>query len=299
MKEKVLIDYLDDASANLRECVQRMQGMNREYRESGDRELRKDIDSLRADMRRKRTEILDALYSNMDELMHLRKYFPELLALLYEDEHIGKLLSKKRWLIERGPMKPEEAKERLAGIKAERRMLRAARAELSMKGRQVVSRQFLAAYPALQGIVREGMGREEAIEKIAGQNRQLRLAGWAVLLDSSLIGIPASAMFRKLGMLQAEEDGLRVMLEDAKSGGTVAEHNARKRLESAESRRKSQERKLRHLLLSNPDLLDSLKRKPGFGPKPKPGTLESFAQHISAKRVKERAWLDAMKKRLA
>lgn len=299
MKEDLLIDLLEEAETELKEKTKRMQRMNREYRQTFDRDLRSEIDLLRKDIRRKHAEIIESIYVNMDEFRALHKYFPDLLEVFFEDEFLGKTLSRKKWLLRFQELKPSEVQGKLIEIRGKRMMLRMARKELAKRGRTEVSKQFFSAFPALKGKLKPGMSREEATRRLEDMDSALRREGWLLMIDSSLIANSASRMLGKVEMARVEEKALREAVKEAAGRGTIAEHNAKKKLEAATRRRRKVERKLSHLLLANPRFLKELKKIEGFKKKFRPGSLEDFARGVKMKTVKEKPWLEHMKKKLS
>ncbi|MFH2101630.1 MAG: hypothetical protein ABII71_06105 [Candidatus Micrarchaeota archaeon] len=298
MKEELLIDYLEEAEAELRERIERVQRMNLEYRQSLDRDLRGEIEKIWMGIRKKRAEISEKIYSNMDEFRHLDRYFPELLEVFFEDEHIGKTLLRKRWLLNFGKLKPAEIQAKLNEIRGKRMMLKFARNELAKRGRPEVTRMFLNNFPGLEKKLKPGMTREEAARRLDEMDVGLRREGWGLMIESPMIAHPASRLLQKLQIVRAEESAMIAGVQDAGGRGTIAEHNAKKKLEAAARRRRKAERKLAHLLQSNPGFLKQLKKTKGFAKNVKYSPLEEFAKSVKVRTVKEKPWLAHMKKKL-
>jgi len=299
MKEQLLIDYLEDAEDKLRNKTEKLQRMNREYRESFDRDLRQEIDSLRKELRKARSEIVEMIYVNMDEFRCLHKYFPDLLEVFFEDDYLGKTLSKKRWLLSFQNMKPAELQAKLMQIRGRRTMLRHAKKELRKRGRTEVTKQFFSTFPSLKGKVKAGMSREEALSVISGIDDSLRKDGWAIMVNSHLIESAIARFWQKVEIARAEEAAVLRNVEMARGRGTVAEHNAKNKLRAAQRRMRKAEKKLAHLMMANPEFLKNLKKNTGWTKKGAKNPLEEFARTIKMKRVKEKPWLEHMNKKLS
>ncbi len=298
MKEQLLIDYLEESETELRELTLKLNKMSKEYQDSYGRDIRDEIDTIRKEIRKKRHEITERLYESMEEFRYLKRYFPELLEVFLEDEHLGKTLAKKVWLLDYMPMKREDASAELSAIRKERSDLRAARMELAKKGREIVSKHFIEQHPMLKGRVKPGASRDMTEDAIAELDQELRQKGWVVLLQPSFIEAPANRILGRIQMASAEERMRMDAVDEAKDKGSVAEHNARKRLQTAAKTRKRLERKLSHLLLSNPDYLKDLKKSKGWD-RGKANPLKEFAKTVKMKTVKEKPWLEKMGKKLS
>jgi len=91
----LLVDYLEEAAGELAEKKERLRELNRQYREIYDKQIKEEIEIVRREINKKRAEVVETIYENLDEMKHLKKYFPELVKVFEEDDSIGDILWKK------------------------------------------------------------------------------------------------------------------------------------------------------------------------------------------------------------
>ncbi len=299
VKEKLLVDYLEDSAEFLSEKRKRLRELNRQYNEVYDKQLREEMDRVRRDIGKKRAEIVEMLYENVDELRYLKKYFPELLDVFMDDENIGRILKKKSFLFEDvKPLGEKEAMKKLGGIKEKRRQLRDAKKFLHKWTGTISGRQLGATYPVLKDKITGSVDKEEAIEVIKKINGKLRREGWMVLINSPFIVDPLQRLMGRKKMLEFAELQKRKACEEAEGRGTAAEYTAKKNLENVEREKAHVGRMIKHILLTNPEFLSSLKKAKGWS-RGRANPLEGIAEKIPLNRIREKIWMEKMKKRLS
>jgi len=292
----LLIDYLEDAAAWLRAKKERLRKLDVQYRRASDRDLRREMVLTWQEIRKKSAEVSDELMSNLEELRYLRKYFPDVLSTFMEDENVGSILQKKQWLLDLQPVPPQEAAMRLEQLRQWRAQLRDARKSVRGSG-HIDTVRLTTTYPLLMGHVKGLMEREDVLAVIAELDHGLRQAGWLLLITDTLIDVPLGKFILKLNQLRYDETVAKGSVRSAVGKGTVSEANAQKKLQKLTRQREHYERMIRQLLLANPDYLRSLKRKDWLS-RGKQNTLQRIAEDVTPHTVKERAWLNEMRKRL-
>jgi hypothetical protein len=70
-------------------------------------------------------------------------------------------------------------------------------------------------------------------------------------------------------------------------------------LEEIVAKRQHYETVMTQILLANPEYLSSLKKKKGWLSKGKIDTISRFAERITPHKIRERAWLNDMKKKIS
>jgi hypothetical protein len=141
------------------------------------------------------------------------------------------------------------------------------------------------------------MEREDVLAAIAELDRSLRQAGWLLLITDTLIEVPLGKFIVKLDQLRYDETAAKDSAKSVAGKGTISEANARKKLQTLTRAREHCERMIRQLLLANPVYLRSLKRKDWLS-RGKQSTLQRIAENVTPHTLKERAWLNEMRKRL-
>jgi len=295
----LLIDYLEDAASYIHARRARLRQLEGEYRRSHDPDIKLEMNSVKREVARKAAEVNDELLVNLDEFRHIKKYFPDLLEVLMEDDCLGRAIGRKAWLLDFRPLQPKEALVRLADARGRRRQLREAGTFIrKWAGGKIKAAELVSKYPVLKGHVKEGMEPDDVTAAIKSLKQSIRREGWLVLLNDSLILEPLTKLTNELSALCYEEEKARSEYEAAKGKGTMLEASKLRQLERAGKRRQHGERMLRHLLLANPSVLHSMKKKHWLS-KEKQTPLQRFAASVTPRMVKERAWLDAMKKKLS
>ncbi|MEM4359246.1 MAG: hypothetical protein QXT45_01810 [Candidatus Bilamarchaeaceae archaeon] len=272
--------------------------MRREYEEAFDKEIREEMDILKSEIKAKRAEIIDKLYENVDELRHIKKYFPEFFEVLLGDEEIGKILKRRDFLFDARPVPPNTALKLFVELVEARRQLKDAIAFLEKWQGVITERQLTATYPILKGAITSDVESSDAIETIKALDDKLKRDGWRIIIgNEQLTAQIAERLIKKLKKAEIELQRARLNYEDAKGRGSVNEYTALKMLKRAEEGKARWERALRRLLLANPTYLSSLKKKNWLQRKTR-SELEMFAEKVTAKKVREKSWLNSMKKRL-
>jgi hypothetical protein len=254
--------------------------------------------ALRREVSEKNSEIRSELLYNLDEFRALHRYFPELLSAFMEDEYIGKVLTSKAWLLDFKQPQPQVAAAKLEQLRAWRMQLRQARESLRGRGATVQTGPLVSAYPILSAHLKGSMDRNDVLHVIEELDSALRKEGWLTLISDSLIMIPLAKFMNKAMRLRGEELEAKAECLRVRNRGSIAETRAQRELERIAAERRHYESVVSQLLLANPDFLAGLKKKKSWLSKGKSDTLVRFAQGITPHRIRERAWLDEMRKRI-
>src|SRR5262249_35000532 len=123
--------------------------------------------------------------------------------------------------------------------------------------------------------------------------------GWLLLISDSLIQIPIAKFMTQINQLRFEEIRAQAEMNRARGRGTVAETMALRKLQAIQRRKQHYERALTQVLLSSPEYLKSIKKKKDWQSRDKGGNFEKLIRGITPHTIKERAWLDEMRKKLS
>lgn len=297
-KEELLVDYFENASAFFSDRRIKLHELEKYYEESYSRDIKDEMNLIKEEIRKKRAEFVDKLYENAEELGHLKKYFPDFFAFLLEEPEIGVMIKKHDLLFD-NPKILQPAR-RLMELKRMRAQLRDAIEFLEKWPGIIKKKQLTATYPVLEGWIINDMESQEAIEKIKEMDRALKREGWKIIVsEQGLLRQVAERYVQKRRKLDAETLRLADVYEDAKGKGTVAEYNALKKLESVKRERENVNRFIRRLMLANTAFLDSLKKSRTWLSRSKKGELEKIAESVAPKKIREKIWLEHMRKKLA
>ena len=299
MKEKLLVDYLEDSAEFLGKKKEKLRELRKEYEKSYGKDIREEMEVIKEEIKKKKHSIVDHLYENAEELRYLKRYFPDFFEVLLEDEEVGEILKKKDFLYEERKG-GRNAHQQLAGIDAERRQLRDAEGFLNSWHGAITEKQLTATYPVLKGRIKGNLDASEAINEIKKIDRELRKEGWKIIVgDVQLLGAILEKFINKMKRAEIEVKQAEMKYEDAKGRGSVTEYSSMKILKRARTRKEKFEKIIKHLLLINPEFLSALKKRRGWLQKTKRTELEKIAEKVTAKKVKERTWLDKMNKKLS
>ena len=294
----LLVDYLEDAAAYLKKKRGRLEEMNKLYRKTFDRDIKKEMVEVKKEIAKKTSEIYDELLLNLEEFQTLGKYYPGLVRAFMEDEYIGKILSKKAWLLNFRPLPPQEAAMRLQQLRAWRAQLRDAKRYVKKMPGTMDSRSLATKYPALRGYAQGRIDKHDALEMIEKLDRELLKEGWLVLLSDSLIHIPIAKFMTKVNIYRIQELQAESQLLKMRGKGTIAETAALRKFQEFSRKRKHYEKMVKQILLSNPGHLRALKRKKHWLSREKQGNLDKVVQEITPHSIKERVWLNEMRKKV-
>jgi len=294
----LLIDFLDNASSYLHAKQDELKKLETQYRKIYDPDLVREMKVIRREIAKKHTEIRAQLLLNLDEFRALNRYFPDLLSAFMEDGYIGKVLTGKAWLLDYKMVSPEVAAAKLQELRGWRMQLRSAKEALRGWVGVVHSKQFVAAYPVLRAHLRGDMDKQDVLHAIDSLDDALRREGWLVLITDSLIKIPLAKFMNKITELRYDEQKARMDLARTRGKGTIAETRAQRALEEVLVKKEHYESMIAQILLSNPRFLSSLKKQRNWLTKGKLDPIVRFAQDITPHALRERAWLDEMRKRI-
>ena len=295
---RLLIDYLEESERYLRERKEKLNRLEAQFKHVYDRDIKKEMAAIKVEMAKKNSEIINELLFSLEEFRALNKYFPELLAVYMEDENIGKILTKKSWLLDFKNVPPKQAALKLQQLRDWRAQLRQAKETLKGWTGKVEARAFVATFPILRGYMKTDLDKDEALEVIKKADRILLREGWLLLISDSLIEIPLAKYMGKIHKLRYEEIKAKTEYQRASGRGTVAETAALRRLQEIVKKRKHYENAVMQILLSNPGYLKEMKKKKDWLSRDKSGALDQIARSVTPRSLKERAWLDEMKRKL-
>lgn len=295
----LLIDYLEGAAEYLREKTERRAKLEAQYRRLYDRDIKREISEITREIAKKKSEVTNELLLNLEEFRCLEKYFPELLQAFMEDRYIGKIIMKKAWLLRELKLAPREAAQKLEFLSHKRRQLKEAKRFLKKWVGQVESRAFCATFPVLKGHLEEDLEKDEVARIIDEADSKLRREGWIILITDSLIRIPIALFSNKLMKYQYHEIAAAAKVKKARGKGTVKEAEALREYKKVLRKREHYENLLIQILLANPEYLRSIKKNRNWLSRKGGGVVEKIAERITPHRVKERAWLNEMSKKLA
>ena len=294
----MLVDYLEESAAYLRDRKQRLKKLDSQYRRIYDHDIKKEMALLRREIARKTSEINYELLLNLEEFHALYKYYPELLQVYMEDEYIGKILSRKAWLLDYKQLPPEQAAAKLAQLRDWRAQLKDAKHFLRRWTGTVDSKAIIATFPILRGHLSGVLDKIEATKAIEEADKVLLKEGWLLLIGDSLIQIPIAKFMAKINQLLFEEMQAKADATRSIGKGTVAETVALRKLQGIMKKKQHYERILTQVLLANPAYLRSLKKKKSWTSREASGNLDKIAKSITPRSIKERVWLDLMRKKL-
>ncbi len=294
----LLIEYLEEASEYLREKKERMKKLDEQYRHIYDHDIKKEMAQVRTEMAKKASEVTYELLLNLDEFRALHKYYPELMQAFIEDEYIGKIIAGKAWLLDYKPLPPQQAAAKLSQLKEWRAQLKDAKMFMRRWVGSVDSKAILATYPVLRGYLSGVVDKEEALAAIQKADKVLLKEGWLLLISDSLIQIPIAKFMQKINDLRYQELQAQASLARASGTGTVAETSALRKYQEIAKKKQHYERVLVQVLLANPSYLRSLKKKKNWTSRERSSNLDKIAQGVTPHSIKERVWLNQMRKKL-
>jgi hypothetical protein len=294
----LLIEYLENAAADLREKKVRLRKLDEQYRRAWDRDIKKEMAIVRKDIAKKSSEVTSELLLNLEEFRALHKYFPALVQAYMEDEYIGRVVQKKAWLLGYRQLPPKQAAARLNELRAMRAQLRDAKQFLRRWTGTLNARAFIATYPILAGRLAGIVDKADALAAIAETDKALVREGWLVLISDSLIRIPAAMFMTKISALRNEEAAATADMGRARGRGTVTETVALRKYQEVVRKKEHYEHVLAQLFLANPNYLRAQKTRKNWLAREKAGNMDKFVQSITPHTIKERVWLNEMRRLL-
>jgi len=295
---RVLIDYLEESATYLRERREKLTRLEGQFKRIYDRDIKKEMAEIKVEIARKNSEIINELLSNLEEFRALHKYFPDLLSVYMEDEHVGRVLTKKSWLLDFRNVPPQHAAAKLQELRAWRAQVKDAKNTLKGWVGKVEAKAMVATYPVLRSYMSGELDKYDALEVIKKVDKILLREGWLLLISDSLIEIPLAKYMGKIHKLRYEELRAKTEYSRAQGRGTVAETAALRKLQKVTKEKKHYENAVIQILLSNPGYLKAMKKRRNWLSKDKSGALEQIAKGVTPKSLKERVWLDEMRKRV-
>lgn len=294
----LLIDYLEGAASYMKEKKERLRKLEEQYKRIYDTDLKREMADIRRDMTKKSSEITTELLYNLVEFRALSKYYPELLEVYLDDEYIGRIISKKAWLLDYKPLPADQAAAKLQQLQQWRAQLKDARGFMRRWVGTIDAKALIATYPALRGAVQGSLYKDDALAAIKKADRMLLKEGWLLLIGDTLIQIPIAKFQARINQLRYDESAAKAELGRAMGKGTVAETVALRKYQEVSKKKQHYERALTQLLLANPEYLKKLKKKKNWLSRERQGNLDRLVASITPRTIKERVWLDQMRKKL-
>lgn len=300
MKDELLVDYLEEAAEYLRERREKLREFKKQYEQLYDKDIREEMDILNEEMGKKKTEIVDKLYENADELRYIKKYYPDFFEILLDDDEIGPILRKKEFLYTASGFEGDAAVHRLVEITNGRRRLKDAKNFLESWHGTITEKQLTATYPILKGKIKGSLDSADVIAKINELDKELKKEGWVMIVSSKeLIAQVVQKFIIRVKRAEMVTMQAKAKYNHAKGKGSVTEYSALKILKKAGKREEHLKRMIGHLLLANPEFLSALKKQKGWLERKKKSELEKFAENVGMKKVREKTWLEKMNKKLS
>ncbi len=294
----MLVDELEERAFGLKQKKDDLRNLYRQYRQFYSKDIRDEMAVRKAEIAKMRAEAAELVWESLQELLLIKRYFPELYAMLLDDPGIGDVIRPRNWLVDRKEESREPAEKRLKDIKRRRHELREARKFVDKwPGKELDERSLVATWPALKGTIKGDMHKSDAVSAIDKRQKELVREGWTVLLNASMIAGPLRRFLARTQKLKSEELAKQVEMTGAKGKGSVKEYEAKKAYEKAKADRERMERICRHLLLASPLFLEAMKKELKAGKKDK-GELERIVASTSVRKINEQEWLKEMRKRL-
>lgn len=294
----LLIDYLLEASTYIRQKNEQIKKFELQYRNVYDKDIKREIELLKTEIKQKHNEIIEQLLLNLDELKNIKKYFSDLFAVFCEDEYIGTVLKKKEWLVDLVPIPDELAIQKLSGIKNTRSALNSAKDAIKKGSARISSSFLLGLYPMLSGKLSEGMYKEEALVEVEKLDSELKKQGWAIVLSDQLIQIPLNKFLNKWTITNSFFIKAKEAASKASGKGSIAETSALKNLRKIERTKIHFENIIKQILLANPVYLRNLKTSKNWLNKSTINPLELISKDLTPKSIKEQLWLREMREKL-
>ena len=162
----LLVEFLEEAAGYLHKKTERRRKLEDQYRRIYDRDLKREISIVNDEIKKKKSQITNQILLNLEEFRYLAKYFPELLSAFMEDEYIGRIITKKAWLLRYQPLPPKAAAIQLQQLRMMRKQLKEAKRFLRTWVGTVDARAFGATFPILKGHLKGTMAKDEVAEAI-------------------------------------------------------------------------------------------------------------------------------------
>ncbi len=295
----MLVDYLEESAEFIEKKRKKYQELGKQYHKVYQKDIREEMDRVKKKIRRRRAGVREKIMEHMGEFRCIKKYYPELFITYLEDNCLGPTIKRMEWLAEIKPINLENAVKKLDKIREKRAQLRDAKGFLKKWVGPVNAKSFGAAYPVLKGHLKGDMDKEAVAERIETLQKKFRKEGWKIIVSSPhLLGSMLERLMARLNHEKLEAKGAKEKYEDAKDRGSVREYNALLKMKSAKRKISRTERHMRHLLLSNPELLRAIKKSSIRILKERKAAFEKFVEDIHVPRLNEKNWLKEMRKRL-
>lgn len=291
----MLIDYLEQVAKELAASEEKLLHLGREYQLMRDQETREQLSLVKKEIKQTRFSILEYIYLHLQELVLLQKHYPLYISSLKEDPYLGEVLRRISWLLDFKSMGQEECKNELLRIKAARKQLYEARDFLKKWAGSIDKKSLVATWPILSELLVNTMDKDEVIAVIKRKNKELRKAGWLVILHEPFIEAVVMRFLQRIRELKRESLEKQAELKKSDKGIYKKEVFV-KELEKATKEHMQLERRLRHLLLASYLYLLKLKKQKNTW-KDKKSDLASILEKLPIAELNEKIWLTEMQKR--
>lgn len=300
----MLVDYLEEASADLRELDSKLVKLSHQYKQFYYAELREEMNGIKKKIHKKKQEIIDNIYKNSQEFFLIKKHFPQFFQLLKEDEQLAKIFEQVSWLSDFKILDSKQASSIITEIKKQRAIIREIKDFLKKWTGKIDSRSLIATWDILKGELTGELEKDEVLQVLNRKNKELRRKGWLVMLNEPFIFKQLAKIFEKLKKLRNEVIEKKTEVEKSKGKGTLAESAKLKELKKTESKKRKLERMCEHMLLVNHAFLIKIKsQKPSFRTNYKTENINnvvlSIINNLNVKTIDEKKWLAEMKNKLS
>lgn len=299
--EAMLIDYLENAAAEMKILGERLHTLDKEYRISYDRQVREEMARIKKEMRKKRSEIKEMIYLNLTEFRLIKKHFPLLLDVLLEDEWIGNALKTKVWLLDFKKLHKAECEKKLKKIKEHRGQLKEAREFIKGWVGKIDARSLTATWPALKGILVGESEKDDVLTAIDEADKKLRIEGWLLLFNEPFILGVLKRFIKRLKKATEEEYEKRTLMMKNEGKGSVAEYDAMKEFQKAKMKRARLERLCSHLLMVNQQFFENIKKgqmQTVWLDRESEDFVKKLFKNKNIPKIDENKWIREMKKRI-
>ena len=294
----MLIDSLEEMALYFGEKENRYRELEREYQKIYEKDLRQEMKAIKNEIAAKKHELIESIYDNIEEYRLLVKNFPDLFDCFLEEGTVGKVLKKKRWLLEFMPLKNKNPEKELQKVREKKKQLEEARKTVLTWVGKVKARQFEATFSILKGKLKKDLDKDEVLDIIDDLKKEIKKEGWKIALNEPVIEKIFAKMITRLKTARTGLANAKKQHEKSKGKGSVAEYDSMKKLEEFKKTTEKYERLCRHMLLANQEYLNKLKNKKPQELGENEPVIRKIISGITIKRINEMFWVDKMKQML-
>ena len=294
----MLIDYLEDATQELRTLEERLISLGREYQIMRDPETRDQMAQLKKELKKKKFQLLEYLYEHLQELTFLKKNFPEYVTVLLEEPSLSEILNRISWLFDYKELPSQECTQALLAIKKERKQLRDARDFLKKWVGPIDQKSLVATWPLLKGELRPNMDTDEIVAVIKKKNKELRKKGWLIMIHEPFIKVILDKISERIKALKKTEFEKQTELKKGIDQGIYKQETLLKERKKTEKERIGLERRFKHILLAGYPYLFKLKQQKTWREEKGDLFLSGLVRTIPTSALDEKLWLKEARKKL-